>query len=154
MLHSPLWFICYENMPKMMARSDWSRMKRSEETMDNTNSPLFMPSQYLQVSCNCWWKISELGFYCVVAMSCPALGNPRDSSTPAFPVPSPFPGICSNSSIESVMPSNHLILCLPLLPSVFPSIRVFPNQSVLCIRWPKYWRFCISPSRLFRVDLL
>ena len=53
-------------------------------------------------------------------------------------------------SIESVMPSNHLILCcpLPLLPSIFPSIRVFSNESVLCIRWPKYWSFSfsISPS--------
>ena len=53
-------------------------------------------------------------------------------------------------SIESVMPSNHLILCRPLLllPSIFPSIRVFSNESVLCIRWPKYWSFSfsISPS--------
>ena len=50
-------------------------------------------------------------------------------------------------SIESVMPSNHLILCLPLLlPSVFPSIRVFSNASVLHIRWPKYWSFSISIS--------
>ena len=53
-------------------------------------------------------------------------------------------------SIESVMPSNHLILCHPLLlpPSIFPSIRVFSNESVLCIKWPKYWRFSfnISPS--------
>ena len=53
-------------------------------------------------------------------------------------------------SIVSVMPSNHLILCRPLLllPSIFPSIRVFSNESVLCIRWPKYWRFSfnISPS--------
>ena len=51
--------------------------------------------------------------------------------------------------IESVMPSNHLILCYPLfLPSIFPSIRVFSNESVLCIRWPKYWSFSfsISPS--------
>ena len=52
--------------------------------------------------------------------------------------------------IESVMPSNHLILCCPLLlrPSIFPSIRVFSNESVLCIRWPKYWSFSfsISPS--------
>ena len=51
-------------------------------------------------------------------------------------------------SIESVMPSNHLILCHPLLlPSLFPSIRVFSNESVLCIRWPKYWSlsFSISP---------
>ena len=53
-------------------------------------------------------------------------------------------------SIESVIPSNHLILCPPflLLPSIFPSIRVFSNESVLCIKWPKYWsfRFSISPS--------
>ena len=53
-------------------------------------------------------------------------------------------------SIESVIPSNHLILCHPLLllPSIFPSIRIFSNESVLHIRWPKYWRFgsSISPS--------
>ena len=50
-------------------------------------------------------------------------------------------------SIESVMPSNHLILCCPLLPpSIFPSIRVFSNESALCIRWPKYWSFSFSTS--------
>ena len=51
-------------------------------------------------------------------------------------------------SIKSVMPSNHLILCHPLLlpPLIFPSIRVFSNESVLCLRWPKYWSFSISPS--------
>ena len=67
-------------------------------------------------------------------------------------------------SIESVMPSNHLILCRPLLllPSIFPSIRIFSNVSVLCIRWPNYWRFSfsISPSNdysgliSFRIDWL
>ena len=51
-------------------------------------------------------------------------------------------------STESVMPSNHLILCRPLLllPSIFPSIRVFSNESVLCIRWPKYWSFSFNIS--------
>ena len=51
-------------------------------------------------------------------------------------------------SIESEMPSNHLILCHPLLlpPSIFPGITVFSNESALCIRWPKYWSFSISPS--------
>ena len=51
-------------------------------------------------------------------------------------------------SIESVMPSNHLVLCRPLLlpPSIFPSIRVFSSESVLCIRWPKYWSFSFSVS--------
>ena len=67
-------------------------------------------------------------------------------------------------SIESVMPPNHLILCRPVLlpPSVFPSIRVFSTEAVLCIRWPKYWSFSfsISPSNeysrpiSFRMDLL
>ena len=65
-------------------------------------------------------------------------------------------------SIESVMPSNHLILCRPLLllPSIFASIRIFSNESVPHIRWPKYWSFSISPSnecsRLisFRIDWL
>ena len=56
-------------------------------------------------------------------------------------------------SITSVMPSNHLILCrpLPLLPSIFPGIRVFSSESVLCIRWPKYWSFSfsISPSNAY-----
>ena len=58
-------------------------------------------------------------------------------------------------SIESVMPSNHLILCHPLLllPSIFSSIRVFSSESALCIRWPKYWSFsfCISPSNEYSV---
>ena len=67
-------------------------------------------------------------------------------------------------SIESVMPSNHLILCWPLLllPSIFPSIRVFSNESVLCIRWLKYWSFSfsINPSNeysgliTFKIDWL
>ena len=67
-------------------------------------------------------------------------------------------------SVESVMPSNHFMLCHPLLllPSILPSIRVFSNESVLCIWWPKYWsfRFSISPSSeysgliFFRIDQL
>ena len=64
-----------------------------------------------------------------------------------LPCPSPSPAVCS---IESVMPSNHLMLCCPLilLPSIFPSNRVFSNELALCIRWPKYWSFSfsISPS--------
>ena len=67
-----------------------------------------------------------------------------------LPHPSPTPAACSLMSIKSVMLSNHLILCPPflLLPSIFPGIRVFSSESVLCIRWPKYWSFSfnISPS--------
>ena len=61
-----------------------------------------------------------------------------------------YRGLLKLMSIESVMPTNHFILCHPLLllPSIFPSIRVFSSDSVLCIRWPKYWSFSfsISPS--------
>ena len=81
-----------------------------------------------------------------------------------FPCPSLSPRVSSNSSIESVMPSNHLVLCRPLLllPSIFPSITVFSYESALCIRWPKYWSFSysISPSNeysgliCFRMDWL
>ena len=78
-----------------------------------------------------------------VVQSCPTLCNPMDCSTPGFPVHHQI------LSIESAMPSNHFILCCPLLlPLIFPSIRVFSNESVLRIRWPKYWSFSssISPS--------
>ena len=64
-----------------------------------------------------------------------------------------FQSLLKLMSIESVISSNHLILCHPLilLPSIFPSIRVFSNESVLCIRWPKYWSFSfsISPSNKY-----
>ena len=76
--------------------------------------------------------------------------RPQDCSTPGLPVHHQLLGFAQTHSIESVMPSNHLILCHPLLllPSIFPSIRVFSNESVLCIRWSKYWSFSfsISPS--------
>ena len=77
---------------------------------------------------------------------------PHESQHARPPCPSPSPGVHSKlMSIESVMPSNRLILCRPLLlpPSIFPSIRVFSNESVLLhIRWPMYWSFSfnISPS--------
>ena len=73
-----------------------------------------------------------------VAQLCPTLWR-YGLQHARLPCPSPTPGACSNSSIESVMPSNHLILCSPLLPpSIFPSIMVFSNESALHIRWPKY----------------
>ena len=87
-----------------------------------------------------------------------------DHSTPGLPVHHQLPESPKPMSIESVMPSNHLILCRPLLPlpSIFPSIRVFSNESALHIMWPKYWSFSfsISPSNeysgltSFRMDWL
>ena len=90
-----------------------------------------------------------------------------DQSTPGLPVHHQLLELLKLISIESVMPSNHLILCRPLflLPSIFRSIRVFSNESVLHIRWPKYWSFRFSVSlsnehsglisfRMDRLDLL
>ena len=76
--------------------------------------------------------------------------DPMDCSMPGVPVHHQLLEFAQTHSIESVMPSNHLILCRPLLilPSIFPSIRVFSKDPVLRISWPKYWRFSfsISPS--------
>ena len=91
--------------------------------------------------------------------------QPHGLQQARLPCPSPSLELTQTlMSIELVMPSNHLILCRPLvlLPSIFPSIRVFSNESVLRIRWPKYWSFSfsISPSNdysgliSFRMDLL
>ena len=82
------------------------------------------------------------------AQSCQILCDPIDCSTPGLLSITNFQSLRKLMSIESVMPSNHLILCCPLLlpPSIFPSIRVFSNEAVLRIRWPKYWNFSISPS--------
>ena len=81
-----------------------------------------------------------------VTQSCPTLCGPMDCSTPGFPVHHQLPEVFI--STQSVMPSKLLILCclLPLLPSIFPSIRFFSNESVLHIRWPKYWSFSFSLS--------
>ena len=93
-----------------------------------------------------------LQFSCSV---CATLCDPMNCSTPGFPVHQGSEGSITNSrhllkllSFGLVMPSNHLILCHPLLllPSIFPSIRGFSNESVLCIRWPKYWSFNFSIS--------
>ena len=99
-----------------------------------------------------------------VAQSCSTLCVSMDCSTPGFPVHHQLLEPAQLMSIESVIPSNHLILCHPLFlpPSIFPSITVFSNESALPIRWPEYWSFSfsISPSNeysgliSFRMDWL
>ena len=77
--------------------------------------------------------------------------RPHESQHTRPSCPSPTPGVHSNSSIELVMPSSHLILCIPLLllPPIPLTIRVFSNESTLRTRWPRYWSFSfsISPSK-------
>ena len=79
----------------------------------------------------------------------PILVHPVDCSTPGCAIPHHLSEFVHSCPLKSVMPSNHLILCHPLLlpPSIFPSIRVFScKDSTLCLRWPKYWSFSICPS--------
>ena len=85
---------------------------------------------------------------CSIAKLCPALCNSMDCSTPAFPVLHCLPEFAQIHVHWLVMLSNHLSPFCPhlLLPSIFPSIRVFSNELAIRIRWPKYWRFSISPS--------
>ena len=97
-----------------------------------------------------------------VVQSCPTLCDPTDCSTPGFLSIINSPSLLKLMSIDLMMPTNHLILCCPLLllPTIFPSIRVSSNESTLRIRWPKYWSFSfiISPCSeylgliSFRID--
>ena len=102
---------------------------------------------------------------CVLLFSCSVMSSSSISGTAARQASLSFTtsqSLFKLTSIELVMPSNHLILCHPLLllPSIFPRIRVFSNESVLWIRWPKYWSFSFSTSLsneysklvLFRID--
>ena len=120
----------------------WSNVHKVPTTSENS----------VRLSCN-YCSAPDIQFS-LVAQLCPTLCNPLDCSTPGFPVHHQLP--------ESVMPFNHFILCCPLLilPSILPSIRVFSNDLVLFIMWPKYWSFScsISPSNeyagliSFRID--
>ena len=107
---------------------------------------------------------SEILGFSSVTQLCPTLCDPMNRSMPGLLVHHQLLESTKPMSIESTMPSNHLILCWPLLllPSIFPCIRVFSNESALHIRWPKYWTFSfnISPSNehpgliSFRTDWL
>ena len=86
-----------------------------------------------------WGSVQSLSHVRLFATPWTAAHQAALSITNSWSPPKPM-------SIESMMPSNHLILCCPLLllPSIFPSIRVFSNESALCIRWPKYWSFSFN----------
>ena len=126
--------------------------------MEHDSSGLYRYCQQLHI-----FHLTLLQFSSV-AQLCPTLCDPMDCSTPASLSITSSQSLLKLMVIESVMPSNHLILCHPLLllPSGFPCIRVFSNESVLHIRWPRNWTFSfsISPpneySRLisFRMDRL
>ena len=114
--------------------------------MGNGNSP-----QYPGHGCCC---------YCSGSSHVRLFATPRIAACQASPSSTISQSLLKLVSFESVMPSNHLILCHSLLrlPSIFPSSRVFSNESAHSIRWPKYWSFFISPSNeysgliSFRID--
>ena len=124
--------------------------------------PLATTTLFLDLSL--WISLLWILHISSVAQSCPTVCNPVNRSTPGLPVHHQLPKFTQTQSIESVMPSSHLILCRPLLllPSIPPSIRVFSSESTLHMRWPKYWSFSFSiiPSKehpgliSFRMDWL
>ena len=128
---------------------------------------LFMPIGYMYVIFRekCLFRSTELFFYFAFSSFMSDSLWPHGLQYTRLPCPLPTPRTCSNSCPSSLWcHSNLLILCHPLLflPSIFPSITVFSNESTLCIRWPKYWSFSfnISPSNehpgliSFRMDWL
>ena len=109
-----------------------------------------------------YFAFSMIEQFSSVAQLCPTLCSPMDCSTPGFPVHHQLPELAQTHIHQVGDAIQHLILCHPLLllPSIFPSIRVFPSESVLCITWLKYWSFSISPSNeysgliSFKIDCL
>ena len=106
----------------------------------------FFKSEFLSLIIPFIYFLSQ--FISSVAHSCLTFCDPMDWSKPGFCVHHQLPDVLRHMCIESVMPSNHRILCRPLflLPSIFPSIRVFSIESVLHIRWSKYWSFSFNIS--------
>ena len=140
----------------------WSKMSESEIMIHSIYGNRFISLSSLLPLFPLWYslRIPEESYLIVFFPSVGLLGSVQSLGHVLFFV-TPWTGArqasvsITNSrslsklmSIMSVMPSNHLILCHPLLllPSVFPSIRVFSDKSVLCIRWPKYWSFSLSIS--------
>ena len=131
--------------------------ERKEEKIKNLNSLKFnfcrnylrvycVPGTVLDSFCDSVFSVQLLShLFSSVAQLCLSLCNPMGCSMSGFPIHQ-LRSLLKLMSIELVMPSNHLILCRPLLllPSILPSIRVFSNESVLCIRWPKCWSLSFS----------
>ena len=124
--------------PYMFPFSLWSNSMREIRS--------FFPSHLIDEKTELHGSTVNFGQFSSVAQLCPTLCDLMDCSISGLPAHHHSQSLLKLMSIESVIPSNHLILCrlLLLLPSIFPNIRVFSNESVLHIRWPKYWRFSFS----------
>ena len=129
-----------------MCTNSWSFQKR-EGLCPSHPLFLFLLAEIWEY----WWKIEILCWWLLLLLlSRSVKSNSATSWTAACQASLSFTisqSLHKLMSIELMIPSNHLVLCCPLLllPSIFPSIRVFSNKSALCIRWPKYWNFSINP---------
>ena len=136
----------------------WNPPRPGTEHVSSASVGRFLSTAPLQCPCRCCCSC------CSVTQLCPNFVTPWTAACQDSLSITNSHSLLKLMPTESVMPSNHLIFCRPLLlpPSIFPSIRVFPNESVLHIRWPKYWSFSlnISPSNeysgliSFRMDWL
>ena len=147
-LNRPEWRTSLQNITR---KKKSSQRKRWETSWTTTFTFSCFP---LSIPCWCWSLLNHVWLFV----------TPRTAARQASLSITNSWSLLKLKSIEWVMPSNHLILCCPLLllPSIFPSIRAFSNESALCIRWPNYWSFSfsISPSNehsgliSFRMDWL
>ena len=143
---------CNGLLPSLSTVTTWVTWQNSAYEGYFSHIVTWCPTNRCSGSICVLWQSQQLVFEQLLLFSCSVcltLCDPMDWSMPGFPVLHHFLGLLKLMPIELVMPSNHLILCHPLLllPSTFPSIRVFSNESVL-IRWPMYqsFSFSISPS--------
>ena len=130
-----LHFIC-ESVPRQVdKKSRIPEEKGSGALKEEMGSGIFKEEERIN-----FFPLHSFTSISSVAQSCLTFCDPMDCNTSGLPVHHPFPEFLKLMFTESVMPSNHFILCQPLLlpPSIFPNIRVFSNESVLHIRWPKY----------------
>ena len=133
-------------------KKEWT-INISNNLYESHESYAMWKSQHQNVTCCFSFVVQSLSPVSVqfssVTQSCPTLCDPMTAAHQATLSITNSQSLLKLMSIEPVMPSNHLILCHPLLflPWIFPNIRVFSSESVLCIRWPKYWSFSFSISQ-------
>ena len=130
--------------------SEVDQMSQNRESTDLIMATVLLPITNIKFLFPCCFKTGDgrhIHQFSSVAQSCPTLCNSMDCSMPGFTTIANSQSFLKLMSIESVIPSNYLILCHPLLLLlIFPSIRIFSNESILRIRWPKYWSFSFSIS--------
>ena len=139
------WFCCPQNMCHLLIKHFQTHTQKHTHTHTHTHTHITQHKQKKVQLTNSRSLISSVQSFGHVRF----LGTLWSAARQASMSIINFWGLFKLMSIELVMPFNHFILCFPLLlPSIFPSIRVFSSESILCIRWPKYWRFSfsISPS--------